>query len=188
MQGIDLQHARDRLAVADVAGEAAVEQRIEGDALEVDELVLVRMLGAEGQSGGHVKVQHLREAAGGGEDLAEGGERFAARARFLAQLAPRGGGGVLPALELAGGDLLEHGPERVAVLLHGQHVVVFVDGDDGDAARVVDHLARGEVAVGQPHGVHAQVDDAPVENFLTADKFFIQFHFFAFFRLHTLSR
>ena len=109
------------------------------------------MLLTEGQTLGKIKVQHFAVAARGDEELAEIRHALRRCARFLLQLTQRGLIGVLATLQFPCGNFLKHTGEDVAVLLHGEHVVVFVKSDDGDAAGVVGDLAHARSVVWQEY-------------------------------------
>ena len=119
----------------------------------------------EGQTLGKIKVQHLAVAAGGDEELAEIRHALRRCARFLLQLTQRGLIGVLATLQFPCGNFLKHTGEDIAVLLHGEHIVVFVKGDDGHAAGVVGDLAYARSAVWQEHVVAVDM-----QNFSLVDR------------------
>ena len=82
-----LQNAADGLRVLDLAAHDAREHFIKRRAVQLQKFVLVRVLRAEGQPIGKVKVQHLAVAAGGDEELAEINDPGAHRAGLLLQFA-----------------------------------------------------------------------------------------------------
>ena len=125
---------------------------------------------------GKVEVQHLAVAAGGSNDASEAQKPLRYGAGLLPQLAQRRRVGILPALQLSGGNLLEHPGEDIAVLLDGQHAVVVVKGDDGDAAGVIRHLAHARLAVGQKNGVPKDAQDPAFVYGFTCQLFFRHIH------------
>ena len=106
---------------------------------------------AEAQPLGKIKVQHFAVAAGGDEELAEIRHALRRRACFLPEFAQRSLIGVLATLQFSRGNFLKHTGEDIAILLHGEHIVIFVKGDDGDAAGVVGDLAHARSAVWQEY-------------------------------------
>ena len=111
------------------------------------------MLRAEGEPLGKVQVQYLAVTAGGDKELAEVDHSGGRRTGLFFQFAQRGFAGIFAALELPSRDLLKHTGKNIAVLLHGEYIVVFVEGDDRDAAGVIGDLAHAFSAVRQEHVV-----------------------------------
>ena len=130
----------------------------------------------EGQPLGKIKVQHLAVAAGGDEELAEIRHALRRCARFLLQLTQRGLIGVLATLQFPCGNFLKHTGEDVAVLLHGEHIVVFVKSDDGDTAGMLGDFAYARSAVGQEHVVAVDMQNFSLVDRLAGKLAFGQIH------------
>ena len=64
----------------------------------------------------------------------------------------------------AGGQLPQPAAERVSVLLHQDHPVVVVQGDDRDGPVVLDHLTGGHGALRHPHPVDPHRGHLAVEH------------------------
>ena len=84
---MDLEDAADGLRVLDLAAHHAREHVGKRRAVQLQKFVLVRVLCAEGQPLGKVKVQHLAVTAGGDEQRSEIGHARARRAGLLLQFA-----------------------------------------------------------------------------------------------------
>jgi hypothetical protein len=88
----------------------------------------------------------------------------------LQQLAPGGRQVILARLELAGRNLDEVAPERIAVLALEHHPAIVEQRDDRHRAGVADVLAHRFAAVGQPHAVAVHLEQAPGEHFLAREQ------------------
>jgi hypothetical protein len=65
----------------------------------------------------------------------------------------------LAGVQLAGRDLQQVAPRRVAILAQHQHLVGGHERDRGGRPRVANHLERGPVAVGKRELVPEQVEN-----------------------------
>lgn len=130
----------------------------------------------EGQTFGKIKVQHLAVAAGGDEELAEVRHALRRCARFLLQLTQRGLIGVLATLQFPCGNFLKHTGEDVAILLYGEHIVVFVKSDDGDTAGMLGDFAYARSAVWQEHVVAVDMQNFSLVDRLAGKLAFGQIH------------
>ena len=97
---------------------------------------------------------------------------------LLAQfpLGPHQGVLLRPVVQLARRQLQQQLSEGIAELAHQRHVVLFIQGQNGHPAGMIDHLPGGDAPVGQPGLVHIQTDDLAVEDRLAGDFMFCKVH------------
>src|SRR5688500_9991302 len=158
------QQRAHRLAVVDLAADGLVHGVFEGEALQLEHLVLVEALAGLFEPLGEEEPDLLVAEAGGGPDPAQRLELGRAEAGLLLGLADRAGLRLLVLLQLARGDFQEPAARGVAVLADHQHVVPD-HRDHCHGPLVMDQLQVHHLAVWEADGVHGHVDRPPRVDF-----------------------
>jgi hypothetical protein len=87
-------------------------------------------------------------------------------ARLLGKFAPRAFLRRFAGVQFASGCLQQNPGKRISVLPHHDHVALLRERHDADRPGMADHLARGESAVRQAHGVFKKMNDLSLKNLL----------------------
>ena len=81
---------------------------------------------------------------------------------------------VFTQIQLACGNLYGDTLKRRTILTHNQHAARIVQGNDGNSARVANHLSTSRRAAGQHHVNAIDLEEAAVKRFLTADDMLLE--------------
>jgi len=142
----------------------ALEGVAERHPLHAQHLVALERLARGRQLRRQEEPDPLVGEAGCGPDPAERDQPRGGQAGLLRQLPRRADLGCLGAVEGAGRSLEQPAPRRVAVLAHQHGVPRPVHRQDRGRARMTHELQLADVAVGEPHALHSQVDDASAKH------------------------
>ena len=134
------------------------------------------MHGHRVQPGGQPGVDHLAAIAHRGVKGVQVHKAVGGQAALLGQLPLGGLKGLLPGLQLPGGQLPQFLPQGVAVLAHQIHLVLLGEGQHAGPAVVVHHLPGGGGAVLQPHLVQCDGKNVPGEPGLAGKRLFKMAH------------
>ena len=134
------------------------------DALDANILVVVRRQSARNQVARDVHVNHLVAESGRRVYPADGAQVAGGEPRLFAQLALGGVVRRFADLDHAGGNLQQRLLDGMPVLANHQNVVVGVNGNDGDRARMVDNLPRIAASIRRHQRIFPNVEHDAVED------------------------
>ena len=160
------------LGVVDPPVRRHVQRLGKGQLEGLQKLVLIQVAVPKGEIPGQEQVKHLVSVSHAGHDVAQGVPPGGLRADLLLQLPLDGLKGILPRLQLPGGDLHHHLAVGVAELALQIDVPLPVQGGHRRAAGVVDHLPDGGAAVGQLHLIPVELQQDAVKGQLAGQGFF----------------
>ena len=149
---------------------------LQRDLQNLQKLVLVQIHLARSADPAGPEPQNFAAVAGGGVDFSQIGVCLGKCARLLPLFPFHGLKGILPRLQLAGGQLQHLLHIGIAELADEEQLTFVRERRHRHAAGMLHHLTAGNFSVWQPGLIQPNLDNTPLKFVFTGDLLFSQIH------------